>query len=178
MGTIADFTFGVWIAEEEVTSGWKAANTPQTCIYTNLVEGDTYIYLDTIIKFDVKMYSAKEGDEFYGGWRVAQTSEAGQLTATAYGLVRIFIVISALVTEDISEKLKTLFKKHVVLEDGNKYLIHQRSASTFEQFPDVNGTLKKYVEIIIRSVDFTETNDGGKDKKICIITCENIDQRY
>jgi len=175
MGTISDFTFGVWITEEESVSLWKANNTPQTCIYTNLVEGDTYIYLEDIIKFDHRLVSAREGTDFLG----FDTMQIGtrKVQANAGGGIRGFITIIAMVTEDIGEKLKTLYYKHVAIGDGNKYLVHQRAATTFEQFPDDTGVLKKYAEIIIRSMVFTETNDGGKDKKIVIIICEQVAQR-
>lgn len=175
MGTVADYTYGVWIMEDE--GAWLAANTPDTCTYTNLVEGDSYIYLDNIVKFDVKMYSNREGEDFLG-WKTIQIASSGKVSASTGGGLRCFVTVTAIVTEDIGEKLKTLYDKHVVAQDGNKYLAHQRAATTFEQFPNEAGTLKKYIEIIIRSMDFTETNDKGKDVKLCVILCEQVGERY
>lgn len=173
MGTIADFKFGVWITEEE--NGQIAANTPGGLTYTNLVEGDSYIYLDTIIKFEHKLSSIREGVEFLG----FKTMQVGtrKVQANAGGGIRGVIIITAMVKEDIGQKLKTLFYKHVAIGDGNKYLVRQRAATTFEQFPDNTATLKNYAEIIIRNMGFVETNDGGKDKKIVIIACEQVAQR-
>ena len=173
MGDISDFTFGVWFVEEEDLQ--IDGNTPGGITYTNLVEGDTYIYLDTIIKFEHRLGSEKEGTDFLG----FDTMQIGtrKIQANAYGGIRGLISITAMVTEDIGEKLKTLYYKHVAIGDGNKYLLHQRAATTFEQFPDDTAALKKYAEVIIRAMHFTETNDGGKDKKLVVILCEQVAQR-
>lgn len=173
MTDISAHTYGVWITEEE--DGQILANTPGGITYTNLVEGDTYIYLDNIVKFEQKLLSAKEGTDFLG----FDTMQIGtrKVQANAGGGIRGFISVTAIVTEDIGEKLKTLYYKHVALADGNKYLVHQRATTTFEQFPDDTSALKNYAEIIIRSMDFTETNDKGKDVKLCVIMCEQVAQR-
>ena len=173
MADISAFTFGVWIVEEE--DGQIAANTPGGITYTNLVEGDTYIYLDTIIKFEHRLGSAREGTDFLG----FDTMQIGtrKVQANAGGGIRGFITITAMVTEDIGQKLKTLYYKHVAEGDGNKYLVHQRATTTFEQVPDDTAALKNYAEIIIRGMHFTETNDGGKDKKLVVIVCEQVAQR-
>lgn len=177
MTDISAHTLGVWIVQEE--DGQIAANTPGGITYTNLVEGDSYIYLNTILKFDHRLYSSREGEDYYGGWKTIQIDDYGGIEARVYGGIRSIFTIMALVTEDIGEKLKHLYKLHVVAGDGNKYLVHQRAATTFEQFPILNSTsaLKRYAEIIIRSMNFTETNDGGKDKKIAIIILEQVIQR-
>ena len=72
---------------------------------------------------------------------------------------------------------KTLYKKHVVASDGDKYLVHQRATTTFEQFPNAAGTLKKYAEVIIRSMHFKEIAENGKDNKAVVITLEECHNR-
>jgi len=173
MTDISAHTLGVWIVEEE--DGQVAANTPGGITYTNLVEGDTYIYLDTILEFEHRFLSQREGIEFLG-FETMQIADRS-VQANAGGGIRGFIRLVALVTEDIGEKLKTLYSKHVIIGDGNKYLVHQRATTTFEQFPNEAGTLKNYIEIIIRSMITIETKDGGKDAKICTIGFEQVAQR-
>jgi len=174
MTDISAHTYGVWIVEEEDTQ--IASNTPGGITYTNLVLGDTYIYLDDIITFTHKFISQREGEDILG-WKSIQTNSTGKIEGQTGGGLRSSFIITAMVDEATSEYLKRFFKLHVVAEDGNKYLVHQRATTTFEQFPNSAGVLKKYAEIIIRGIDIKETNDGGKDAKIATLVLEDCHDR-
>ena len=171
---ISSNAWGVYIVEEE--NGQIAANTPGGIDLDNLVEGDTYIYFDQVLTFDQKYMSQREGDDFLG-WKTMQTSSSGTVSGNVGGGYRHFITFMAKVTEALGEKMGTLFVKHVASGDGDKYLVHQRATTTFEQFSNTSGTLKNYCEIIIRGFELKETDQKGKDNKIVIITLEECHNR-
>ena len=166
--------WGVYITEEQ--NAQIAGNNPGGIDLDSLVDGDSYIYLAEIITFEHKLLCNREGDDFLG-WKTIQTHSNGTVSGSVGGGIRGFFTITAKITEDKGEKLKTLYKKHVVSGDGNKFLVHQRSATVYEQFPNAAGTLKKYAEIIIRSMDFKEQNQSGKDNKMVILILEECHSR-
>ena len=166
--------WGIYILEDQ--NAWVAANTPGEADLDSLSLGDTYIYFPDPLQFSIQMMSQKEGDELLG-WETIQTGSSGTLSGNVYGGARALYIIQAKIDSATGGLIQTLFRKHVQAGDGNKYIIFQTAANTFEPFSTVTGVAKKYAEIIIRKIDIGFKDNAGIDNKFVMIVCEQIGDR-
>lgn len=166
-------TQGLYFTEEQ--GGSIAGNTPGEIDLDSLVLGDTYIYFDTINRFEEKTTYNREGEDFIGfkTWQ----SGAASVQASTGGGKRTYFLITVECDETTAEHLKTFGVRNVKAGDGIKYLIKQTASEVFEQFPNSAAALKKAVAIIIRGHDIAEIGEAGKDVKLINIACEQISSR-
>lgn len=166
-------TQGLYITEEQNNS--ISNNTPGEIDLDQLSLGDTYIYFDTINRFEEKATFNREDPD----WTGFKTWQSGSLDAQAStgGGMRVFYMCTVEVDETTAENLKKLAALNVVIGDTIKYLVKQTASEAFEQFPDGSGVLKKWTAIIIRGYDITEIANSGKDVKIINFVCERITAR-
>ena len=175
MATIkATTTQGLYIIED---IGGKIA-TPGDIDLAGGVLGNTYIYFDTIIRFEHKITFNKEGPDFTG-FHTWQQGIA-QIAKSTGGGRRAFFMITVECDETTIENLEKLAILNVAPGDGKKYLVKQTAgsgatgAAYFRQFPNAAGTLADITPIIIRGVDSVEVADKGKDVVLTTILCEEI----
>ena len=169
-------TQGLYITEDE--GGAVAGDTPGEIDLDNLVLGDSYIYFDTILRFEEKATFNDEGLDFFG-FKTFSTGTIGDLDVqanTGEGM-RVFYMCSVETNETTAENLKLLAAKNVIIGDGIKYLIKQTASEAFETFPNGSAVAKKVTAIIIRGYDIVEIAISGKDVKVINFVCERITER-
>jgi hypothetical protein len=164
---------GLYFVEEE--NGQIAANTPGGIDLGNLTLGDTYIYFDTVLRFEHKLTFNKESDNFIGFWTWGSGNNT-VATGTG-GASRGYFMITVECDETTVENLEKLTKLNVVAGDGLKYLVKQTASAVFRQFPNSSAALKNYAPIVVRGVDAVEIDTSGKDVQIVNIACEEITTR-
>ena len=169
-------TQGLYITEDE--GGAVAADTPGEIDLANLAVGDTYVYFDTILRFEEKATFNDEGLDFFG-FKTSSTGSTGDLKVqaiTGEGM-KVFYMCTVETDETTAENLKLLAAKNVIIGDGIKYLVKQTASEAFETFPNGAGVAKKVTAVIIRGYDIKEIGDKGEDVKIIDFVCERITER-
>ena len=166
-------TQGLYFVEEE--NGQILNDTPGEIDLDNLSLNDTYIYFETILRFEEKLTFNKEGKDWTGFW-TWQDGNNGARAGTGGGM-KSFYLITVETDETTAENLKRLASLNVVPTDGLKYLVKQTAASAFEKFPNESSVLKNASGIIIRGVDIVEIAESGKDVKVINIACERVTGR-
>lgn len=166
-------TQGLYLTEEE--DGSIAGNTPGEIDLTNLVLGNSYIYFDTILRFEEK--STFNQETGFTGLKTWQIDAAGGVQSSTGGGRKNFFMITIETDETNAEHLKTFVMLNVKIGDGLKYIVKQTASEAFEQFANSVGTLRKAAAIIIRGIDIVEIANSGKDVKVINIACEQIKQR-
>jgi hypothetical protein len=154
----------------EDEGGWVAANNPGNCTYTNLTEGDTYLYLETIIRCDHAINTMGGGDFVGHGFTPVGTGKTGHATGTEEMET---ITVIAEVTNDIAEKAEHFVKFNNRDSDGQKYLCLRFGASDWKKWPDstptAHASAKKYVPLY--SVAIRGTFTGEKDRQQLQLEC-------
>lgn len=164
-------TQGLYFTEEQ--GGAIAGNTPGEIDLDLLVLGNSYIYFDTLLRFEEKStFNLETG---FTGYKTWQIDAASGVQATTGGARKNFFMSTVETDETTAENLKTFVMLNVKIGDGIKYLVKQTASEAFEQFANSVGTLRKAVAIIIRGIDITEVE--GKALKLITIACEQIKQR-
>lgn len=163
-------TQGLYITEEE--DGQIANDTPGEIDLTNLVLGDSYIYFDTLLRFEEKTTFNRE-DPDWTGFKTWQSGSLDVAFSTGGGM-RTFYMCTVETDETTAENLKKLAALNVVIGDGAKYIVKQTASEAFETFPDGSGTLKKSTKVIIRGHSIAEVGTSGKDVKVINFVCERI----
>ena len=162
MATItATSSVGVYIVEEE--NGQIAGNTPGGIDLAALVNGDTYVYADSVIQFEHRLTFNYESDEMRGH-NVFRAGGAGQHGHNTYEGDRGYAAIIIEVAHANASLWENFAKQNNRTGDGAKFLIQQYASNTFREFPNATGTQKKYLPVIVRGVTFSET--GGKNASI------------
>jgi len=161
---------GVYILEDQ--GGWVAANTPGEADLDSLVLGSTYIYFDSVLRFQHYQTHNREGDTNLG-WNVMPTGEGTQDWST-HGTDKEYI--SLMVEEDCttSEKLHFLgkYRNRTTRQATKIYFVKQKTATTFYQFSNATPAQKNYCSCIIRGIDSVET--GNSDKQTITIALEVV----
>ncbi len=166
-------TQGLYFTEEQ--GGSIAGNTPGEIDLDLLALGNTYIYFDTLLRFEEK--STFNQETGFTGHKTWQIDAAGGVQSSTGGGRKNFFMITVEADETTAEHMKTFVMLNVKIGDGIKYLVKQTAAEVFEQFANSVGTLRKAVAVIIRGIDIVEKADSGKDVKLINIACEQIKQR-
>lgn len=162
MATItATSTVGLYIVEEE--NGQIAGNTPGGIDLASLVNGDTYVYAETVIQFEHRLTANYESDEMRGH-TVFKAGGAGRHGHNTFEGERGYVAAVIEVTHQNASLWEKFFKLNNRTGDGKKYCLLQYASNTFREFPNAAGTQKKYLPVIVRGVVFTET--GGKNATI------------
>lgn len=166
-------TQGLYITEEE--GGSIAGDTPGEIDLANLVLGDSYIYFDTILRFEEKGTFNREDPD----WTGFKTWQSGSLDvqASTGGGMKVFYMCTVETDETTAENLKLVAALNVVIGDGIKYLVKQTASEAFETFPNGSGVAKKATAIIIRGYNIVEIGNSGKDVKMVNFVCERITAR-
>ncbi|KKN56983.1 hypothetical protein LCGC14_0567050 [marine sediment metagenome] len=150
---------GVFIVEEE--NGQINANTPGGIDLDNLSVGDTYIYLEELVRLSHTLDFGNQGDNMPG--HTVNKIDAGQTGhSTGEGDLCGF-TLQATVDETTAELLEKFGKLDNRTGDGKKFLVRQTASNVFRQYPNAAGTLKKYAPVIVMRVETIEVHDKGFD---------------
>lgn len=167
-------TQGLYFSEEQ--GGAIVANTPGEIDLALLALGDTYIYFDTILRFERKKTYNRE--ENFTGFKTFQNSITSPSIQSNTGSgKRAFFMVTVECDETTAELLEQFCDRNVVSGDGIKYLIKQTASEAFRQFPNAAFVLKKFAAVIIRGIDVVEIANNGKDVQVVNIACEEINAR-
>ena len=166
---------GLYILEEE-NDQLETNNTPGEIDLENLTLGDTYIYFDTVIRFEHKVTANKEGTDFVGFWSWQSAATPGSVSASTGGARRGYILATVETTATQQANFEKFFNLNAAVGDGQKFLIRQWASETFREFP-YGATNKKYAKVIMRGYDITETEDKGKDCQLLNIAFEEVSTR-
>ena len=163
-------TQGIYITNDVAAK--ITGDTPGDLDLTTLVLGSTYIYFDTIARFEEKTTFNREEPDFIGfkTWSIDQNT----VQASTGGGSKTVFLITVETDETTAELTKTFAKLNVKRAAGIKYLIKQTASEAFEKFPDSTSTLKQFASVIIRGIDVLEKADSGKDVKLINIACEQV----
>ena len=130
------------------------------CDLDNLTLGDTYIYLETVIRLDVMINTGGAGD--FLGHRFSAVAAGKTGHVSGYDDIENYVLVAE-TTATIEEKTRAFVKLNNRQSDGLKYLIQRYGASDWRQFPNDAGVLKKYVPIYTTGCTVVDT--GEKDRK-------------
>lgn len=154
-------TQGLYILTDQ--GGWVAANTPGEADLALLSLGTTYLYFDSVIRFESNQSHNYESDLERGlkSWADGE----GTRDWSTGGAEKQFILVMA-ETDLTTAELTEFFAKYwnrIARGSTEIYLVRQKATTTFRQFPNNTPALKKYIPVILRGVNSIET--GNIDKQ-------------
>jgi len=154
---------GIYIMEN--TDGWVAGNNPGLANLENLSLGNTYIYLQTVTRFDHVISAVTTGS--YTNHQLSPTAIGRSGHFTNENEIGTFTIVAE-VTNTVAEKCEEFVKLNNRTGDGQKYLVLRYGATDYRQFPYYDGiTMKKYIPVITSGV--TTTFMGEKDRQQIVI---------
>lgn len=145
-------------------------------MYTNLTEGDTYLYFDSVVQFqhgiltNLQTSSVKGKSTFSAG-------TAGQTTVNTGEGDQCGFQIQALVDHSAAAKIEKFVKLDNRLSGGTikaRYLVRQYASTTFREFPLADGTLKKYAQVTSMIYDSMETIEKGQYQLLVTLTLAEV----
>ena len=156
-------TQGIYITTEQ--GGNIAGNTPGNIDLDLLILGNTYIYFDSVMRFEYRISTTTEGgDSTFVGHNVSAITPGG-LTSWTGQAEKGNVIIIAEVDHATAYLVERFVKQNNRTgSDSGRYLVKQYASNSFEEFPSDSLAKVKYLPVLSSGCTVVEI-EGVIDRK-------------